>query len=233
MLRVALVLGWVAWAALSWWVAPREGTPEEARADLTGGRVTSYEWGRGWSDNAGLFSPGGVQLESADTDGPIFLWNTGDGRQHYTTVVGGVPADVVDPAAAPRQISPEGQSLAAALNTFHANNAPESWPVRSLIYGLSLAGVVLFLWALVSASAPPVTGTKWFWFWLVGVTPLGLGLLWWLARERPWSPRAPVRETRMRWWAGIGLGIVATFALSLVLWGLHNLLGDAVVPSTD
>jgi hypothetical protein len=229
-LRVALVVGWVAWAVLSWWATPRAGTLDEARADLTGGRVTSYEWGRSWSDTTGLFSPGGARLESAGTDGPIFLWNTGDGRQHYLTVTGGVPAEVVDPAAQPRPVSPEGESLAAALRTFDAGRSPEPWPVSSVIYGLSVAGVVLFLWALVSASAPPVTGTRWFWFWLAGLAPFGLGLLWWLARERPWSSRAPVREKRLRWWAGLGFGILASLVVGVVLWGLHSLLGDAVVP---
>ncbi|GAA3960971.1 hypothetical protein GCM10022629_89190 [Amorphoplanes auranticolor] len=229
-LRVAFVLGWVAWAALTWWVSPREGTLDDARADLTAGRVTTYEWGRGWSDATGLFSPGRPQLESADTDGPVFLWNTGDGRQHYITVPGGVPADVVDPAAQPRSVTPEGESLAAALRVFHAHDGPEAWPVGTLISGLSLAGVILFLWALVSASAPPAGGTRWFWFWLVGTAPLGLGLLWWLTRERPWSSRAPVREKRFKWWAGIGFGFLATLVLSLVLWGLHSLLGDALVP---
>jgi hypothetical protein len=95
--------------------------------------------------------------------------------------------------------------------------------------GLFIAGSVLFLWALVSAT-DPVIGTKWFWFWFVPAAPLGLGLLWWLARERPWSPRAPGREKRLTGWVGVGLGFLSGLAVSLLVWGLSSLFGDALLP---
>lgn len=104
-------------------------------------------------------------------------------------------------------------------------------PFPAVRMALGIAGAVLVLWALVSA-AEPVTGTRWFWFWLATGVPLGLGMLWWLARERPWSSRAPVRPNRLKWWAGPGLSVLAGFAISLVLWALRGVLGESVVPNS-
>ena len=44
LLRVVLVVLWVGWAAATWWSAPRSATVAQARADLSAGRMASYEW---------------------------------------------------------------------------------------------------------------------------------------------------------------------------------------------
>ncbi|GAA3345179.1 hypothetical protein GCM10020358_51240 [Amorphoplanes nipponensis] len=233
-LRVALVVGWVAWACLTWWSAPREATVEQARADIAAGRLTYYEWGNGWEHDSGPVSAFPSGLEQQDGPGPMLLWRTTDGRRHYTTV----DNDSVDgepPAEDGTLYSrPEATRLDQELQAYEPRR-PADPPVETVQVGLLIAGTLLVLWALVSAP-DPVTGTKWFWFWLVSGVPLGLGMLWWLARERPWRPRAeprfgpPGRENRLRWWAGIGIGILAGFAVSLAVLGLRGLLGADLVP---
>lgn len=215
-LRLVLVLGWVAWAALAWWTAPRESTAAQARADSAESRLTSYEWGDAWN-TTGFTVALRSGLESTGGPGPILLWQTRDGRQHYA---------YVDNSATDR----ESQSIDAELQAAAPDGAPVI-PFTAVRMALGIAGVVLVLWALVSA-AEPVTGTRWFWFWLATGVPLGLGMLWWLARERPWSSRAPVRPNRLKWWAGLGLSVLAGFAISLVLGALRGVLGESVVPNS-
>jgi hypothetical protein len=231
-LRVALVLGWVAWAGVTWWSAPRESTAAQARADSAAGRLSYHEWGDGWLNSGGLVSSFPVRLESGG--GPMLLWHTTDGRRHYTTVDEAPIANdplTVDDTSAP---SPEADALTRELQAQEARR-PADPPLGAIQAGLPIAGSVLVLWALVSA-ADPVTGTKWFWFWLVAGVPLGLGLLWWLARERPWSSRAtprpgpPDRDNRLKWWAGIGIGILARLGISLLLLLLSIPLGEALIP---
>ena len=212
-LRVLVVLGWVAWAGLTWWMNPRESDAAHARSDIAAGRLSYYEWGNGWRNDGGLVRPFPAGLERSAGLGPMLLWYTTDGRRHYATIA--------EPAA-------EAGALDQELNAYESRR-PTDPPTGAVQTGLLIAGSVLFLWALVSA-ADPVTGTKWFWFWLVTGVPLGLGLLWWLARERPWSSRAPVREKRLNGWTGFGLGLLGALVVSLAVWGLHRLLGDGLVP---
>ncbi|MFI7544933.1 hypothetical protein [Actinoplanes sp. NPDC049599] len=212
-LRVVLVLGWVAWAALTWWMAPRESTAAQARADIAAQRLTYYEWGDGWQNDGGLVSPFPAGLEQWGGPGPMLLWHTTDGRRHFTTI--DEPTAAATGVVGTLLSGPEATALDQELQAYETRR-PADPPTGAVQGGLLIAGSVLFLWALVSA-AEPVTGTKWFWFWLVSGVPLGLGLLWWLARERPWSSRAAEREPRLRWWAGIGIGILAGLVVSLAL----------------
>ena len=79
-------------------------------------------------------------------------------------------------------------------------------------------------------------GTRWFWFWVLTGVPLGLGQIWWLARERPWypadqpSPDASGRDQRDRYYVGLLIGIATSIAASVLLYGLRHLLGDWYVP---
>jgi hypothetical protein len=229
-LRVVLVLGWVAWAGITWWTAPRESRAEQVRADISAGRMTYYEWGDGWQRDGGLVSPFPDSLESSGRPATMLLWHTTDGRRHYTTFA--EPA--VESEDGNLRPGPEVSALGTELQAYEARR-PADPPFETVQVGLSIAGSLLFLWALVSAP-DPVTGTKWFWFWLVSGVPLGLGLLWWLARERPWRPQTeprfgpPGRDNRLKWWAGIGVSILLGFAVSLALLGLRILFGEAAVP---
>ena len=236
MLRVLLVLGWVAWAGLTWWTSPRQSDTEQVRADLAAGRLTHYEWGDGFQkDGGGLVSPFPATLEPTGGPGPILLWHTGDGRQYFTVTDASGAGSRSSDGNLPLYSGPEATALDAELQAYDARPAGGPEP-STAVAALAIGGGVLFLWALLSAP-DPVKGTRWFWFWLVCGVPLGLGLLWWLARERPWSPRTeprfgpPGRDNRLRWWAGIGVAVLAGFTVSLTLIGLRNLLGEDLVPS--
>ena len=230
-LRVAFVLGWVAWAGVTWWATPRESSAEQVRADIAAGRVTYHEWGDGWQQDGGVVSPFPVGLESSGGVESVLLWHTSDGRQHHTTV--DLPELYDDTTPLPGS---EADVLGRAL-TADESTRPADPPLDLIRTGLFIAGSLLFLWALLSAT-DPVTGTRWFWFWLVAGVPLGLGLLWWLARERPWRPRTPPRhglpgrDNRLKWWAGIGVAILTGFGVSLALIGLRSVLGADLVPQT-
>ena len=229
-LRVALVLGWVAWAGVTWWSAPRESSAAQARADMAAGRLASFEWGDRWENDGALFNPFQSGLQSSGGPGPVLLWHTTDGRQHYAAVDnGGSGTDPQLEENTTFSSGPEAEALDTELRAYEARGLPDEVPLRSAQKVLPLAGAVLFLWALVSAT-DPVFGTKWFWFWLATGVPLGLGLLWWLARERPWSHRATVREKRLNGWTGFGLGLLGTLVVGLAVWGLRALFGDALVP---
>ncbi|MEU7905183.1 hypothetical protein [Actinoplanes sp. NPDC049118] len=230
MLRIALLAGWVAWACLAWWAAPREASAAQARADLAGGHVTSYEWGDDWEHDGGPILPVDVRLRSSGSAGPIFLWHTGDGRTHYTVLDDG--ATSYPPATAENGLEysgPQAQALGLAVQAYQDRGAPPEPPTKTIMAGLAIAGSLLVLGVLVSAPGP-VIGTRWFWFWVLTGVPFGLGLLAWLARERPWSPRAEPREKPYRWYVGIGLAFLSGLLISLATWGLHSLFGDALIP---
>lgn len=229
-LRVVLAAGWVVSAGLAWWAAPREASAADARADLAGGHVRSYEWGDDWESDNSPSNPFGVRLRTSGGAGPIFLWRTGDGRTHYVVLDGGTTTEQ-PPAAGlgPEYSGPEARALDVVVQADLDRITPADRPAQALLAGLGIAGVILILWALVSAPAGAI-GTKWFWFWVITGMPFGLGLLWWLARERPWSSSARPRETPLRWYAGIGAAILGGLLAGVAVLGLRHLLGDAVIP---
>ena len=95
-------------------------------------------------------------------------------------------------------------------------------------------GVILglaFLGVLVIGPAPAL-GTRWFWWWVVVLTPYGLGLLFWLARDRPWArPAEPAGpRARDRGLLGLITGFLAAIVINVLLLLLTGVLGDRWVP---
>ena len=228
---------WALWAALSWWSAPRQTDVAQARADLAAGRVASYQWGDAWRSEHGRWATS-PRLESSGAQGPLFVWRTPYGRTHYavTDDASGV-GEVADPA---QYSGPEAASLAEALASAGLDEGPvgTDWP-KSIISAAVVVLGVSFLGVLVTGPAP-VTGTRWLWIWLVSGPAFGLGLLYWLTRERPWSSTAaPVaarpdgREPRRRWYVGFAIGLLASFVGALLVYALDRLLGDQIVPRYD
>lgn len=240
LLRIALVLLWAGWAALSWWTAPREADVTQARADLAAGRMAWLQWADTWTNENGWHWANAPDLRSSGEAGPLFVWRTPDWRTHYVVVdeapgasSGITPGDdAVDGAT---YSGPEAASLARAISDrgleirwagFHPQPPPT---------GLAGALVALALAVLVFGPAP-ARGTRWYWFWLGSIVPFGLGLLYWLARERPWSAtaREPAseagRDRRSRWYVGIMFGIGTGIVGSLLVYWLHQALGEWFVP---
>ena len=239
LLRVVLVVLWVGWAAATWWSAPRSATVAQARADLSAGRMASYEWADGWDSERSWNWAATPTLRSSGPAGPLFVWRTPNWRIRYTVlddvprVPGSFPAATdIDSSA---YSGPEAASLAQTLRS--ADQEPGSTgghppqPIATLVLILGLSSLFILV-----AGPAPVTGTRWFWFWLVSGVPFGLGLLYWLARERPWSRTVvarvgPIgRDPRRRWYLGIGLAILTGIASSLLVYWLSRLLGAEIVP---
>ena len=97
--------------------------------------------------------------------------------------------------------------------------------VVALVAGSLLALVTL---AIIILGPAPVRGTRFYWFW-VALLPYGLGVLFWLGTERPWSSRpGPAKPTNgLTGFATLFLGSWALFALTIVL---RELFGPSVIP---
>jgi hypothetical protein len=227
--RLGLVLLWVVAAGLSWWTAPQEETYDQAGRDLAAGRVVAYQWGDRWDDDTtqrwfGSRTP----ASSGSTLGPLFVWRTTDGRVHW---VDAGQFDEVDAGPDARYSGPGATALARDVEARGAGN--QTLVVSWLSAVVSWAGVVLglaFLGVVIWGPAP-VRGTRWFWFWLGALAPYGLGLLFWLVRDRPWVPSATSDgRPRDRGLAGFAIGFLSTIAVSIVLLVLHEVLGEFWVP---
>jgi hypothetical protein len=235
-LRFVLVLLWLLAATAAWWTAPRKQSYDQARADVAAGRVTAFQWGDRWNADGPLPQLGTYALQRSGTLGPLLAWRTPDGRVNWTdtddfgevTTVGAIDQ---------RSYSGPGalaiaQDIRAAGLEHRAGDVRSLGPVITGI-GLVLAAIVL---GVVVAGPAPVLGTRWFWFWLVYTAPYGLGLLFWLARDRPWSRTAASSaasgdvERRDRGILGLVIGLLATILISVLLVVLHEVLGDRWVP---
>ncbi|MEU1755797.1 hypothetical protein ABZ436_24495 [Micromonospora matsumotoense] len=234
--RVVLVAGWVAWVVLSWWSAPRQASTAQAAADLSAGRMVSYQWAEGWESNARWGWTDDRTLRSSGTAGPLFSWRTTDWRVHYTEFDRGSTGP--DPAGsfdAMRYSGPQSAAFDQAVRSAARQPTAQGAEVPSPVRVLPVLLMVQVLVVLV-VGPDPARGTRWFWFWVLTGVPLGLGLIWWLARERPWHPAAgrppePAgRDPRNRWYVGLLVAIAASIVASILLYGLRHVLGDRYVP---
>lgn len=240
MLRLALVLLWLFAATTIWWTAPRKQSYAQARADVAVGRVTAYQWGDRWATSGGS-RPwyGASTMQTSGTLGPLFVWRTPDGRVSWTDTNN---FDQVITTGAVNHASYSGPGAVGIAQELRAGGLEDRTggvhPLASAVMGVGLVLAIVFLVVIV-AGPPPVLGTRWFWFWLTFTAPYGLGILFWLARDRPWSrPEAPTAvpgdpERRDRGFLGFVLGVVATILTSLLLLTLHEALGDRWVPQPD
>ncbi|HET9519326.1 MAG TPA: hypothetical protein VFO77_16505 [Actinoplanes sp.] len=238
-LRVAVVLLWLVATATTWWTAPRERTYDQARKDISAGHVTVYQWGDRWDDDSPQHWFGGFSLASSSAkSGPIFAWRTSYGRVYWTdtnnydhvTTNGTVDEEQYSGGGA-IAIAQDLQSAGLADRGGRVDPASSVPAWVGLVLGFGLLGVLV-------AGPAPVRGTRWYWFWLVSLAPYGLGLLFWLARDRPWSRSATAKEIggtddRARGIAGFAIGVLAGLVGSLLVLILHWLLGDRWVPSPD
>ncbi|MEV0155466.1 hypothetical protein AB0H57_17230 [Micromonospora sp. NPDC050686] len=235
-LRIVLVVVWVGWAASSWWSAPRAASTAQARSDLSAGRMVSYQWTDGW-DSSGRWGWTDARTPRfTGRAGPLFVWRTGDWRVHHTEFDGGSTGPAFpDSFDATRYFGPQAAAFDQALQSAdrypsgQVLNAPQPLGALPTLLLLSILTVLVF-------GPAPARGTRWFWFWLLTGVPLGLGLLWWLARERPWRPADTPppdptgRDPRERWYVGLLIGIATSIAASVLFYGLRQALGDWYVP---
>lgn len=234
-LRLALVLLWLVTAIAAWWTTPREQSYEKARADAAAGRVTAFQWGDQWnSTDAGRwFGTSGLRQSSSQL-GPFFAWKTSDGRSYWTDTTTFRQVEVhidYDDYSGPGAAGIVQQLRAAGIEQ-RGGALPQG---SSIATGMTFLLAVVIL-GVVIAGPPPRRGTRWFWFWLIYITPLGLGLLFWLVREHPWARSAPHAapsgdgERRDRGTLGLAIGLILTILHIAVVPILHKVLGDWWVP---
>jgi hypothetical protein len=237
-LRILMVVLWVAWAALSWWSEPRPASADQARADLAAGRVVSYEWGDSWDAGPSWdwSPPTSLSVASSEKLGPIFSWRTTDQRIHYVSLADSTRSTTVDEAeAADRYVGQDAADMGAAVEAAGLGSGSPGIGTPVALRAVTLLIGLTFLVVLIGGPAP-VVGTRWFWYALVGLSPFGLGILLWLARERPWSASALLVAAdppipRQRWYIGGIIGLVASLAAVLLVWTLNAAFGDAAFPN--
>ncbi|WP_328654242.1 hypothetical protein OG598_10565 [Micromonospora sp. NBC_00330] len=222
-LRWALPVLWVLWASLAWWVEPRESTEAQLDRDLAAGRVVTFQRAQGWADD-GAYWGSRPDLRYA-TDGGMLAWSVPNGQIRYA---------FVDPPASASYPGEPDLSTNAGLDARVAAVAGP-WHVggdlahRIAGIGGLLAGVLTVLWlGRLIAGAPPLVGTRWFWFW-VGLLPFGVGVLAWTYRELWRPPPAPV-PGRGSGWRGLGWLILAAVGISLLVSVARIVFGTIVVP---
>ncbi|RKN19943.1 hypothetical protein D7147_13580 [Micromonospora musae] len=235
-LRVVLLVLWICWAASSWWSAPRQASTARARADLSAGRMVSYQWAAGWDNTADWSWAEDRGLWLSGRAGPLFVWRTGDWRVHYAEFDRDFTGPTEPGSFDATQYS--GAEAAAFDQLLQSAELDRRWqgmdspPPLGNLAALLMLGL---LTVLVLGPAP-ARGTRWFWFWVLTGVPFGLGLIWWLGRERPWHPAEPApptavgRDPRDRWYAGLLIGIATSIAASLLLYGLRQVFGEWYVP---
>ncbi|MFG1673328.1 hypothetical protein [Micromonospora sp. NPDC049282] len=254
-LPAALLACWLVWAALAWWTAPRADDEAGLQRDLAAGRVLTITRADGWDDSG----PWGRRPEPRYAEGgSTVVWARPDGRFHYAYVPPPVSDGTDDEDGAdpdPQQGADPGSSSPSPAAT-GASPDPDGGPFRdpwtdpladpraldatthfgdtgadALATAAAMIAMVIGAAWLITllAAPPPVLGTRWYWFW-IGLLPLGVGVLAWAYREC-WRADVPATGPRRSGWSGLGWCIVGGIGVSLVVAGLGAGLGDHVVPN--
>ncbi|MFD6680379.1 hypothetical protein [Micromonospora parva] len=222
-LRWGLPVLWVLWAGLAWWVEPRESTEAQLDRDLAAGRVVTYQRANGWTDDDAYWGSRPA-LRPAE-QGWMITWTLPSGQTRYALVQ---PPDPQSYSVGPdrsAQTWPDAR-LATVADPWHVGGDSASRIANTA--GL-LAGVLTLLWlGRLIVGAPPLAGTRWFWFW-VGLLPFGVGVLAWTYRELWRPPPAPV-PGRGSGWRGFGWLILAGVGISLLVSVARIVFGTTVVP---
>jgi hypothetical protein len=221
--RWLLVALWVVTVAAAWWSAPRPVSADQLRADLAAGRITSFVQADGWDETDRFLGLEHSRPRQSD-GGWLRVWGT-DSRQVRYTGPGLGP-----PPAGTSGDEATGSRVGTLTAELRAAGIRSDWPPHPSLEGIVsvLAAVLALVWLVILLSGPPpVLGTRWFWFW-AGLAPFGLGIVAWLALERPWIRPEP-RERR-RGLSGFAITVLASFAVPLLALALRQLLGTFVVP---
>ncbi|MFI5834071.1 hypothetical protein ACIA5A_10390 [Micromonospora sp. NPDC051300] len=250
-LPAALLACWLVWAALAWWTAPRADDEEGLRRDLAAGRVLTITRAEGWDDSG----PWARRPEPRHAQGgSTVVWARPDGRFHYAYAPAPVSDGVEDgdgadpgpeqgtgspsPAATGASPDPDGGRFrdpwtdpladprALEATTHFGDTRADALADAAATIALVLGAAWLLT---LLAGPPPVRGTRWYWFW-IGLLPLGVGVLAWAYREC-WRADVPTTGTRRSGWSGLGWWLVGGIGVSLVLAGLSAVLGDQLVPN--
>lgn len=241
-IAVTCAAGAVALAALSaggvWWSAPRPATVADLRADLAAGVVTSAARVSGFDRSTFSVRPPGSSAR-ADPQGRLLAWSTSWGRVRYVAPDDDTtPADV-DAVHTSDGPSPRTDELEAQLA---AAGVPGDMALRAEVSAERTSAAVVALVLVGLLASAPRRGTRWFWVVFAWGSPWSLGVLAWIAVERPWrldtgavpaigpgtgstGPLAPADPRRWNGLAGYLLAVATSIALSLLVLAVQALLG--------
>jgi hypothetical protein len=151
------------------WGSYRHADVGDLQRDLAAGQVESFDVGP-----ADLFEPGwrfSCTVGAVQDVGPVTVWTTGPWPwQRFST------SDLSE-----RQAIRLGRAAGFELRT----PGPNWVAIGSLIAFLSVVGAIVF-------GPQPRRFTKWGAFW-IAMLPLGVGQVWLLVTEAPWSRAASAR----------------------------------------
>ena len=245
-LGVALVFGWLVWALLTWQAQLRYVTVQNLESDMAGGHVTSYlivsnvrptgTWpphATGDLFDLPALDDRGNAERTPDGGLPVLMYFT-DHR------VG--PARVLDPGRFSSYAEQYAQELRTsgvptARGTDLAVPLPDDrYQVLGLGLGVLALGAVLF-------GPRPGRGTRFFWFWVIGVVG-GLGVLAYAVCEplrqargstvvadvEPQSDDQGPGAGRLRGWQGLVLALVLSTVLSALVGARGTHLDGILFP---
>jgi hypothetical protein len=245
-LGLVLVVGWVAWALLTWQSQLRFVTVEDLKSDVAGGHVTSYlivsnvRPTRTWPATGSIDL---YDLPALDEQGnaertpgsalPVLMYFT----DH---TVG--PTRVLDPGRFSAYAEMYAQELrASGVPTYRGTDTDVPLPDdRYQLWGLGLG--VLALGSVVFGPRPD-RGTRFFWFWVIGIVD-GLGVLAYAVGEPLRQARGsgvvvyggqPAEQTadgwrRLRGWHGLVLAFALSTALTVLVGARGTHLDGIVFP---
>ncbi len=233
---VVVILLWATWAGLSLVGGFQMVDHSQAVEDLSSGRMTSYalveDRPGGGSSTTGWWrqqklAPGSVEALQTGTTSVVY------------TVAGGRPRLVVPGHVIPG-VNSWGSWTEAEVTWIEEDLVTSGLPstVASVAPGRILQahgvlGLVLAVSMLVRVvfGAAPVHGTRWFWFWLIGL-PAGLGVLAYaIWEEGGWRDRrAPRPQQRSSGGYGFAILLLGSFVLTAGSQLLTWLLGVTVIP---
>ena len=224
----------------SWTAGLQPSTLETLRSDIASGAVV--QWYAASSLDKGPLdvaraeqsgtSSGSADQPSVEDDsvmvpegfpvGGILVWRTW-GQSGWS--VAGPGSAVSAPMSA--QATDESTALVRQLREAQVPMKPFEFSDRAPLELVAALGGVVLLLSLVAGPATRV-GTKWFWFWLLVGTPLGVGAIAYAVTELIGLRRRPDRPSASRR-TGI-VGFAAAIVLSLAVAAASQLLRSQGVP---
>ncbi|WP_298886558.1 hypothetical protein [uncultured Serinicoccus sp.] len=233
---VVVIVLWAAHALLSLVGGLQMVNHSQAVEDLSSGRMTSYALveERPGQASSSTWWWTGQDLRPASVD----ELQTGTPAVVYT-VAGSRPRLVVPDRIVPSTNS-WGSWTEAEVDWIQEDLVTSGLPstVASVVPGRvgqahGLLGLVLAVSMLVHVvfGRAPVHGTRWFWFWLIGL-PAGLGVLAYaIWEEGGWRDhRAPAPQQRSSGGYGFAILLLGSFVLTAGSQLLTWLLGVTVIP---
>ena len=216
-MRPVLLLAWLGTVAAAWWVAPQPAGRAEARADIAAGRVTAYQWADlhetevdGPWTRLRLFSDSG-------TAGPLFVWRTPDLRMHVADAENYDQVNLTGTVDATRYAGEGTTGIAQDLLAAGVRAQPGRLDTLDRVSYRAGVAVAFAALVLLIVGPAPALGTRWFWGWMILLVPYGLGMVFWLFRDRPWATVERPAVLRDRGWLGLVLALLLATLINVGL----------------